>query len=160
MSFWTGPIKDVPALSGPDSPGVAPFAALGAPNGGGAGLGLPNTSPSALPSRPVTNAVPSSFRATLIGAATLGAATTYNLQVPGSASAIPAGAYYPGDRVRFFFTAAQFGGTGHNVAIVDGGTGTPTLATILQASAVSFGWVEVQLNATGTHWVVVDGGYI
>jgi hypothetical protein len=110
-------------------------------------LVLPIVTPAsnALPTRPAGVPGPADFLAEPSG--NLTGATTYTLQV--------GGAYKPGDIVKLMFTAAQL--ATHNVIVIDGGAGAPTIGTIL-GSAASFGYLVAQLNAAGTHWVAVGGG--
>lgn len=105
----------------------------------------------ALPARPAVTAAPGSFLAVPSG--NQASATTYTLQV--------AGAYKASDIVRILFTKTQLAAA--DVTIVDGGSGTPTIGKLLNASTPATtgqAYLDVQLNAAGSHWTSLGGGYL
>lgn len=158
MSFWSGALKTLVDLFGADSPGGQPYGVPVAYNGFNGATPNPNlvlgiVAASALPARPPTNAIPTIFFAQPSG--NLGAGTTYICQVPGSTTPA-AGQYYPGDIIRLFFKPTQLGTVSPVIYSVSVAT---TLATVNYATAVSFAYVDIQLNAAGTAWTAIGGGY-
>jgi hypothetical protein len=146
---WSGPIRSVPDLMGPDSPGAMPYGGTSFPTP----LALVGTTGAiSLPNRPSTAAnTPTLFLATFSGAITGNVTLTF--PVPHSPTI--AGDYLPGDVVRVLVTPASV--AAHTLAVVDGGTGTPTLAT-MPSTLTSGGAIQAQLNAAGTHWTLTDQG--
>jgi len=78
---------------------------------------------------------------------------TGNVSVTLTLSAV--GGWLPGDVVRVRLTPATV--AAHTLTVIDGGTGTPTLAT-MPATLTSTGFIDAQLNDLGTHWLFLNGG--
>jgi hypothetical protein len=144
-------MKTVPDLMSPNSPGAQPFGGSVTPT---VIPGFTSAS-TALPARPVAApATPARFLVTFAGV--LGGVTSITAQVVSTPTPL-LGDYFPGDVVRFLLQPAN--AAAHTVAIVDGGTGTPTLATMPSAIVNSQGgFIEIQLNAAGTHWTLTGFG--
>ncbi len=146
------PIKSIVDLIGPDTPGGA--VAGGAPAAPTAVSITTLTGASTLAIRPSTAPpTPAEFLATFSGTITGGISLT--LPIP----AIPPvlGDYVPGDIVTVLSTPAVK--AAQTIAVIDGGSGTPTLVTAPSATVNSQGaFVRAQLNAAGTHWVLLSFG--
>jgi hypothetical protein len=147
IPYWSGAMKTVPDLSGPDSPGAQP---AGGSSSAFALTTLATTGALALPARPASApATPTEFLQEFSGNLTGGVTITAQVDnVPAAA-----GDYLPGDVVRVMVTPRTKGN--QTVAVVDGG-GSGTLVTMPALTANSQGgYIDIQLNAAGTHWTLI-----
>jgi hypothetical protein len=148
--MWTGPIKTIGDLSGPDSPGAQPFGAT-PPLVGLSALAVATPGPNPLPPRRASPVVPTFFLAKPEGPLT--GPTLYVAQLPSNPPV--AGDYFPGDTVRVLFTHSQIQAF---VATFES-EGGPAIGEVNGATVSTpngTGYIDLQFN--GVAWEVIGGG--
>lgn len=105
-----------------------------------------------LPTRPTTATAPAPSNFLARPSGNQSSATTYTLQV--------ASAYQPNDVVRVLFTVTQLNSV--NVTVVDAGSGGTLGVLVASKTTTTTGsaWLDAQLNAAGTNWSLLGGGYL